>query len=141
MIVLDTNVISELMRDRPARTVLTWLDDQFASTLFITAVTEAEIWTGIAVLPLGRRRRGIGAAADRAFEIFAGRILPFDSDAARAYATIAAERRASGRPITQADCQIAAITRCRGAQLATRNVKDFEGTGVTVINPWADTAT
>ena len=140
MIVLDTNVISELMRDRPAQAVLTWLDDQFASTLFVTAVTESEIWTGIAFLPSGRRRRGIEAAAERAFKIFAGRILPFDSEAARTYAMIAVERRASGRPTTQADCQIAAIARCRGAQLATRNVRDFEGTGVSLINPWVKQA-
>lgn len=137
MIVLDTNVISELMRDRPARAVLTWLDDQFASTLFVTTVTEAEIWTGIAFLPRGRRRSGIEAAAARAFEVFAGRILPFDSEAAHTYAMIASERRASGRPITQADCQIAAIARCRGMRLATRNVGDFEGTGVSLINPWS----
>jgi len=138
MIVLDTNVISELMRDCPAQTVMSWLDDQFASTLFVTAVTESEIWTGISLLPRGRRRRGIEAAAERAFEVFAGRILPFDSEAARTYAMIAVERRASGRPITQADCQIAAIARCRGARLATRNVRDFEGTGVSLINPWAN---
>jgi predicted nucleic acid-binding protein len=99
MIVLDTNVVSEFMRDHPRPEVLAWLDQQLANTLFVTAVTEAEVRSGIALLPSGRRRRGLAAAAERAFGVlFAERILPFDSAAARAYAVIAADRRAAGRP-------------------------------------------
>ena len=137
MNVLDTNVISELMRDNPSPAVLTWLDSQLASSLFVTAIAETEILTGIAILPVGKCRTGLTEAARRTFRVlFAGRILSFDSKAANVYATIFAERRAAGRPISQADCQIAAIARSQGAAIATRNVVDFEGTGVKVINPW-----
>ena len=137
MLVLDTNVVSEFMRDHPQPEVLVWLDQQLANTLFVTAVTEAEVRSGIALLPSRRRRRGLAAAAERAFGVlFAERILPFDSVAARAYAVIAADRRAAGRPISQADCQIAAIARSRGARVATRDVDDLAGCGVEVVNPW-----
>ena len=140
MIVLDTNVVSELMRGNPRPAVLAWLDDQLARNLFVTAVTEAEIRAGIAFLPEGKRRRGLAEAAERAFgELFSGHVLPFDGEAARAYAGIAARRRKAGRPIAQADCQVAAISHSRGAVVATRNVRDFEETGVDVIDPWADT--
>ena len=139
MVVLDTNVVSELMRDDPHADVLVWLDDQPTRELFVTAVTEAEVRTGIAFLPKGRRRRGIAEAADRAFGgLFAGRVLPFDSEAARAYAEIAATCRAVGRPISQADGQIAAIARSRGMAVATRNVRDFADMGIDLIDPWAD---
>ena len=138
MFVLDTNVVSELMREAPASTVRAWLDAQLTSALFITAITEAEIRTGIAVLPDGERQRGLNAAAERAFGVlFAERILPFDSDAAQAYAAITVARRVAGHPISQADCQIAAIARSRGASVVTRDVDDFEGSGVEVVNPWA----
>ena len=138
MVVLDTNVVSELMLDAPSPAVLTWMDDLPARELFLTAVTEAEVRTGIAILPEGSRRRGIADAADRTLAgLFAGRILPFDSGAARVHADIAATRRAAGRPISQADCQIAAIARSRGMAVATRNVRDFSGTGVEVVDPWA----
>lgn len=137
MIVLDTNVISEVMREEPQAEVVAWLDNQVISTLFVTTITEAEIRTGIEYLARGMRQRSLTAAADRAFrELFAERILPFDSEAARAYATIAASRRSAGRPISQFDCQIAAIARSCGAQIATRNMGDFEGCGIDVINPW-----
>ncbi len=139
MIVLDTNVVSELMRSTPRSEVLSWLDDQLTSSLFVTAVTEAEILTGIALVPSGARQRDLENAAARALNVlFAGRILPFDSEAAHAYAMIATDRRAAGRPINQADCQIAAIARSRGASVATRDVDGFDGCGVDVINPWAD---
>jgi len=137
MLVLDTNVVSELMRERPNSEVLHWVDDQSSGDLFVTSVTEAEVRTGIAILPEGERKRGLAAAAERLFSVlFSERILPFDSDAARTYAILAAERRAAGRPINQPDCQIAAIARCRGASVVTRNVNDFEGSGFEVINPW-----
>ena len=139
MVVLDTNVVSELMRDDPHADVLVWLDDQPTRELFVTAVTEAEVRTGIAFLPEGRRRRGIAEAADRAFGgLFAGRVLPFDSDAARAYAEVAATCRAAGRLVSQADGQIAAIARSRGMAVATRNVRDFADMGIDLIDPWAD---
>ena len=139
MFVLDTNVVSELMRERPAPEVLGWMDNQLTDNLFVTSVAEAEIRTGIAILPGGERQRGLAAAAERLFGMFfAERILPFDSDAAQAYAMLAAKRRAAGRPISQSDCQIAAIAHSRGAPVVTRDVDDFEGCGLEVINPWMD---
>lgn len=139
MIVLDTNVVSEIMRDSPRREVLEWLDDHQTSELFITAITEAEIRVGIAFLPDGRRKRDLTEAAERAFRLlFSERILAFDSEAARIYAVIASARRAAGRPISHADCQIAAIARSHQAQVATRDVNDLTDCGVEVINPWLE---
>ena len=139
MVVLDTNVVSEMMLDSPRREVLVWMDGWPARELFVTAVTEAEVRTGIAYLPEGARRRDLAGAAERTLgSLFAGRVLPFDSNATRSYAEIAAGRRAAGRPISQADCQIAAIARSRGMAVATRNVQDFSGTGIKVIDPWAE---
>lgn len=137
MILLDTNVISELMRADPNSTVLTWFGAHDAASLFISAVTEAELRTGVAILPEGKRRDHLQSALEGMIvEDFPGRVLPFDSQAARAYADIAAGRRTAGRPIAEADCQIAAIAKAAGAPVATRNVKDFDGCGVEVINPW-----
>ncbi len=137
MTVLDTNVVSELMRDNPNPTVLAWVDDQATRELFVTAVTEAELRTGIALLPEGARRRGLTDAVERMLGgLFAGRILPFDSGAARAYADIAATRRAAGRPISQWDGQIAAIAHSRSMAVATRNVRDFSETGIEIVDPW-----
>ncbi len=137
MIVLDTNVVSELTRDRPQPAVLAWLDRQPVSALFTTAITEAELRYGVAILPAGRRRERLAAGIESTLrEDFAGRILPFNSAAAHAYAAIAAARRAAGRPIGQSDCQIAAIARSRGIPVATRNVADFAGCGIKVVNPW-----
>ena len=138
MVLLDTNVVSELMRAVPSAEVVVWMDALPPRELFVTAITEAEVRTGIVILPAGARRRGLADAAERTFGgLFAGRVLPFDSSAARDYADIAAERRAAGRPISQSDCQIAAIARSRGIAVATRNVRDFSETGVEVIDPWA----
>ncbi len=138
MIVLDTNVVSEMMRDSPNPEVLNWLDGRPTSELFVTAVTEAEVRTGIVLLPEGRRRRGLAEAAEHAFgSLFAGRVLPFDSGAARSYAEIAAARRAAGRSLPQADGQIAAIARSHGMAVATRNVRDFEDMRIDLFNPWA----
>jgi hypothetical protein len=137
MILLDTNVISELMRAEPSPAVLDWFGAHETADLFISAVTEAELRTGVAILPEGQRRNRLQSALDGMIEEdFPGRVLPFDSAAARAYADIAARRRAAGRPISEADCQIAAIAVAAGAPVATRNVKDFDGCGVDLINPW-----
>lgn len=137
MILLDTNVVSELMRTEPAQIVLNWFGDHDAGDLYISAVTEAELRTGVAILPDGQRRDRLQAAIDAMIDQdFQSRVLPFDSLAAKAYAEIAAQRRAAGRPIDEADCQIAAIARATDAPIATRNVKDFDGCGVRVINPW-----
>lgn len=137
MIILDTNVLSELMKAAPAASVSKWVATQPASRLFVTAVTQAEILYGIGLLPKGRRRDRIAIAAKAMFdEDFNERILAFNSDAATAYADIAVDRRNTGRPISQFDAQIAAIARSTGAALATRNVADFEGCAIELINPW-----
>ena len=105
MVVLDANVISELMRDKLWPAILAWVDDHLVLNLFMTAVTEAEIRPGVAVLPVGKRRRELANAAERAFsKLFSGRVLPFDIEAARSYTGFAAQRRNVGRPITQVDC-------------------------------------
>ncbi len=138
MIVLDTNVLSEVMRRSPDSRVLGWLDREDARGLFVTAVSEAEIRTGLGLLPDGRRRWELTVAADRVLdEAFSGRVLPFDSTAALDYADIACERRAAGRPMSQFDCQIAAIARSRGMGVATRDVEGFVGCEVEVIDPWS----
>ena len=139
MIVLDTNVLSELMKPAPAGSVARWVAAQPAMSLHTTSITQAEILHGILLLPSGRRRNALEAAAETMFkEEFDGRILPFGSDAARLYAHIAAERRRVGRPISQFDAQIAAIARSHGAAVATRNVTDYDHCGLKVINPWED---
>ena len=138
MVVLDTNVLSELMRGRPNPRVLDWLDREDARGFFVSAVSVAEIRTGLGLLPDGRRRRELSAGADRVLdEVFRGRVLAFDAAAAGDYADIACSRRAAGRPIGQFDCQIAAIARSNGMAVATRDVEGFAGCGVEVIDPWA----
>jgi predicted nucleic acid-binding protein len=138
-ILVDTNVVSELMRAAPARSVLDWFAAHDPSILILSAVSEAELRAGAAFLPAGRRRDALRAAIDAMVEEdVGGRVLPFDSGAAKAYAIIAAARQAAGRPIAQADCQIAATARAHGAAVATRNGSDFEGCGIGVIDPWAD---
>jgi toxin FitB len=135
--VLDTNVISELMKRAPANRVTTWIAAQPATSLYTTSVTQAEILHGIMLLPSGRKRSALEAAADAMFrEDFAGRILPFGSDAAHAYARIAADRRRLGRPISHFDAQIAGIARSAGAAIATRNVTDYDSCDVRIVNPW-----
>ena len=137
MILIDTNVVSELMRSAPAPAVLEWFARQEAARLFLSAVSEAELRAGAAYLPAGRRREGLTAAIDAMVaEDFNGRILPFDSAAAKSYAVVAAARRAAGQPIAEADCQIAAIALANGAAVATRNVADFLGCGIEVVDPW-----
>lgn len=137
MIVLDTNVLSELLRPAPEARVLSWLASQARASLFTTTVTQGEIFYGIRVLPDGARKHGLWNAVQAIFEKdFAGRVLSFDGDAANAYAEIAANRKQSGQPISQFDAMIAAIAYSRGARLATRNVKDFTGCGIEIIDPW-----
>ena len=137
MLILDTNVVSELMRPAPDPAIASWVAERATSSLFLTAVTEAELRFGLAVMPPGKRRDGLATGLERMLETgFANRILPFDSGAARAYAGIAAARRRLGRPIGQADCQIAAIALARGMAIATRNVRDFEDIGIDLFDPW-----
>ena len=137
MYAIDTNVASELMRPMPAPSVAAWIGWQNASDLVLTAISEAELRYGVAIIPTGRRRNELEAAMTRWLEVgFGGRILPFDSAAARHYADIASARRQAGRPIGEADCRIAAICRSRGAALVTRNIRDFGDTGIETINPW-----
>lgn len=137
MIILDTNVISELLRPEPAKQVERWLSMQDGANVYFTAVGEAELRHGVAILPAGKRRTALAKAVEGMLEEdFRDRILPFDRAAARAYADIAAERRAAGRPISQFDCQIAAIARARAAAVATRNTNDYAGCGIELIDPW-----
>ncbi|MGE0718259.1 MAG: type II toxin-antitoxin system VapC family toxin [Alphaproteobacteria bacterium] len=139
MMVLDTNVLSELLRPTPERSVASWVDRHARSELFTTSINQAEIVYGLELLPAGRRRSRIEQAIADIFAIdFAGRILPFDSAAAIEFGALAAERRRGGRPIGIADAQIAAIARVWNAPVITRDVADFTGVGATVINPWSD---
>lgn len=137
MIILDTNVISELMKPVASPEVETWCNSQSDHDLFITTTTQAEILYGISILPTGARKQELQARAERMLsETFANRILPFDQNAAEHYATIAAHRRSQGKPISQFDAQIAAICRTHQATLATRNVNDFIDCGLEIVNPW-----
>ncbi len=136
-VLLDTNVVSETIRQTVDARVAHWLIRRPKESLFLCAITEAELRLGIAILPLGRRRDALAQLIEGILtDDFAGRILPFDSRAAIDYAAISAARRQAGRPISIADAQIAAIARAHGAEVATRNVADFEGCGVAVVNPW-----
>ena len=138
MFVLDTNVVSELMRPAPEPAVEAWVAQHRAADMYFTAIGEAELRYGVAIMPAGRRRDALAAAVDGLIrEDFGGRVLPFDSAAARAYAEIAAARRSAGRPVGQADCQIAAIALARGFAVATRNVPDFADMAIEVADPWA----
>ena len=138
MMILDTNVVSEVMRPSPSAQVLRWMAAHPAGQLFTTTITQAEILYGLELLPKGKRRTAFESAVEAMFEEdFAGRILPFDGAAASMFARIAAARRTLGRPITQFDAQVAAIARSRGAAVATRNTSDFDHCGVTVVNPWS----
>lgn len=137
MIILDTNVISELTRQAPTPGVMSWLDSLSAADVATTAITAAEMLYGVARLPGGRRKTELAAAVDGLLsDDFRGRILAFDEPAARRYADIVTARERVGRPIGAADAQIAAICRATDAALATRNTDDFAGTGIELINPW-----
>lgn len=137
MIVLDTDVVSELMRQAPEVNVVSWVDQYPPDEVFITAVTAAELQYGVARLPDGHRKTVLTTKVGELLtEDFHGRILPFGGDAAVHYAWIAASREREGRPISMADAQIAAICKYYGARLATRNTKDFADTGIHILNPW-----
>lgn len=137
MIILDTNVVSEPLRPEPAPQVLAWLDAQPAGSLFLTTISWAELLSGVAVLPLGRRRTELQSAlTQRVLPLFTDRMLTFDAAAAEAFAAIHAGARAAGNPIAFADGAIAAMAAARGFALATRNVRDFQGTGLRIVNPW-----
>lgn len=134
---LDTDVLSELLRSQPAPAVLAWFAEQPPESLFVSAVTQAEMMLGARLLPAGKRRKALEVALGAMFsEDFAGRILPFDSASVAAYVEIVVERREMGRPISQFDAQIAAIARRAGARLATRNTGDFLNCKVGLIDPW-----
>ena len=137
MIVLDTNVISELFRPNPDPTVVAWLAACPADELFTSAVTLGELLYGAHILPAGQRKDALLSGLLRIFEQrFPNRVLPYDEAAADAHAGIAAQRRALGRPGSQADLMIAGIVRSQGAALATRNARDFEDCGIALIDPW-----
>jgi hypothetical protein len=137
-ILLDTNVLSELMRTKPSAEVLGWFGQQQETSFFISAITRAEILLGIALLPAGKRRDGLAVSAEQMFaEDFAGRNLPFDEACATEYALLVAARTRQGRAISTEDAQIAAIALTHHLPMATRNTKDFKDiAGLAVLNPW-----
>lgn len=138
MIILDTNVVSELMRAEPEPQVVNWVRDRDRRELRTTAITVAEIRYGIARLPGGRRKQFLINAATEVFAAFADQILPVDAKAAEVYALIASAGERGGKPIAGFDALIAAVCRCHSAALATRNVSVFDGVGIEVINPWPE---
>ncbi len=138
MIVLDTNVISEPLRPAPADAVTRWLNEQSPGSLYTTAINVAELLAGIAVLPVGKRRRDLDIAVRASISrLFPGRVLPFDAAAADAYALIAEESRERGLAVPHDDALIAAIARAHGFAVATRNGSNFAGAGIQLIDPWA----
>lgn len=137
MIILDTNVVSELIRAAPDPGVRAWVNSIPSTQIATTAITAAELYYGVARLPEGQRRQRLAVAVSALLnDVLRGRIAPFDERAARRYADVIAGRERAGRPIEVLDGQIAAICRELGAVLATRNIKDFEETGVELIDPW-----
>ena len=139
-IILDTNVISELVRPCPSDSVLDWFAHTDSRQLATTAVTIAELFSGIRRMPEGQRRRQLAKAIDFALMPLLDHIHPFNATAAIEYAEVRDIRERAGRPIGVQDAMIAAIARSQDAALATRNVRDFEGTGVTLVDPWHRTA-
>ena len=137
MFVLDTNVLSAMMRLQLEPRVAAWIAAQRPGLLFTTSLSQAEILSGLATMAEGRRRLDLQAAARAMFlEDFDGRVLPFDMDAATAYASIFAARRRAGRPAATLDLMIASVALSRGASVVTRDTNGFEGCGITLINPW-----
>jgi predicted nucleic acid-binding protein len=136
MIIVDTNVVSELMKSSPSEPVIEWVRARTGSELFTTSITLAEILYGIARLPDGRRKELLRTTASEVFAAFEDQVLPFDSSAATHYADVVEGRDQIGLPIDGFDAQIASICRAQGAALATRNLKDFRQTDVNLIDPW-----
>lgn len=137
MIILDTNVISEPFKPKPDPAVMSWLDAQEPQTLYITTVSLAEMFAGVHKMPEGRRRADLHQLVENKIQsVFENRILAFDMPAAQAFGRVNADACAVGNPIAFADCAIAAIAAANGFILATRNVRDFKGTGVEIFNPW-----
>ncbi|HEX6898282.1 MAG TPA: type II toxin-antitoxin system VapC family toxin [Thermoanaerobaculia bacterium] len=137
MIVVDTNILAELMKEAPAQAVLSWVNDQESSALFVTAITIGEIGYGLRIMPQGKRRLQLEQGFERFLaEGFAGRILDFDEKAARHYSEVMGRRKELGRPLSVQDGQIASIARARGCSVATRNVRDFVECGVEIVNPF-----
>lgn len=137
MIILDTNVLSEVVKPAPTPQVLAWLAAQEPLSVFTTAITRAEVLYGIERMPEGKRKAGLTAAVELIFvEEFQGRILPFDEQTSPWFAHLTAERERSGHPLSQMDAMIAALARQHRAMLATRNVADFSHCGIKLINPW-----
>lgn len=136
MIVLDTNVVSEAMKPSANPAVSAWLNEQVAETLYLSSVTLAELLYGIGAVPAGRRKNALTGTLDSLLELFKGRVLPFDTDAARCYAQLATKARAAGKGFPTPDGYIAAIATANGFTVATRDTGPFEAAGVPVINPW-----
>jgi toxin FitB len=139
VLIIDTNVISELAKHNPDKAVLAWADQQTTGTLWSTVITEAEILVGLELLPAGRRRDDLERAMASVFTgLLSERILPFDGGCTKAYAQLVCLRRAKGKSISMADMQIAAIAKVRNAIVVTRNTDDFSDCGLTLINPWTN---
>ncbi|MDR2837977.1 MAG: type II toxin-antitoxin system VapC family toxin [Azonexus sp.] len=137
MILLDTNVVSEPLRPTPAAQVIEWIDAQALETLYLAAITVAELRAGVALLPAGKRRQTLSDDLEkRLLPLFAGRVLPFDMASTGAYAGLLANARAAGQTIETADACIAAIAIANGFAVATRDARPFLAAGLTVINPW-----
>jgi predicted nucleic acid-binding protein len=136
MIVLDTNVVSELMKESPDAAVWHWLSSNLGEDMYTTAITAAEIHNGVERMPTGRRRKQVREAAAEVFALVEDEVLSFTAEAAMAYPVVMADRRRAGLPIAPLDAQIAAICLVEEAALATRNTEDFARTGVELINPW-----
>ncbi len=137
MILLDTNVVSEPLRQAPEARVVQWIDAQPMETLFLSSITVAELRAGVALLPAGKRRSGLQESLEkRVLSLFAGRVLPFDLACTQAYATLVSKARAAGVSIATADGYIAAIAAANGLSVATRDTGPFRASGVAVINPW-----
>jgi predicted nucleic acid-binding protein len=141
MIILDTNVVSEAMKPEPQSAVRAWLDSQVAETLYLSSVTVAELLFGIAVLPTGKRKNMLTEAVDGLLALFRDRVLPFDTDAAKHYAALAILAKAGGRGFPTPDGYIAAIAASRGFIVASRDTAPYTAAGVSVINPWEESAT
>jgi hypothetical protein len=136
MIVLDTNVVSDAMSPEPDATVIAWLNEQAAQTLYLSSVTLAELLFGIRALPAGKRKNRLDRALSELLELFKDRILPFDTDAARRYADLAVTARNGSRGLSTPDGYIAAVAASRGFIVASRDTSPYEAAGVKVINPW-----